>query len=112
MIGENKLAGVAAPGLLLVLLTALISGVSNFVNFWAVQGTSSDAFIAVRNAAVAVMLVPLALFAGFQVRERLTGRQWTQLATIGLVGGAVPFIFFFRGLQMAGSAGAGTATFG
>ena len=112
MIGENKLAGVAAPGLLLVLLTALISGVSNFVNFWAVQGTSSDAFIAVRNAAVAVMLVPLALFAGFQVRERLTGRQWTQLATIGFVGGAIPFILFFRGLQMAGNAGAGTATFG
>jgi len=45
MIGQSKMARVVAPGLLLVLLTALISGVSNFVNFWAVQGTSSDAFI-------------------------------------------------------------------
>ncbi len=110
---ERKLGGrVAGAGLLLVLLTALISGVSTFVNFYAVQGTNSDAFIAVRNVAVAVMLAPLALLAGRGVRTRLARSDWLRLGTIGLIGGAIPFLLFFRGLQMAGSGGAATASFG
>ncbi len=100
------------PGILLVLLTVLISGASNFVNFYAVQGTNSDAFIAVRNAAVALMLVPLALLAGRTLRAKLTRTDWLKLGTIGLIGGAIPFLLFFRGLQIAGSSGAATATFG
>lgn len=100
------------PGILLVLLTVLISGASNFVNFYAVQGTNSDAFIAVRNAAVAVLLVPLVFLAGRTVREPLARKDWLKLGTIGLIGGAIPFLLFFRGLQMAGSSGAATATFG
>lgn len=100
------------PGLLLVLLTVLISGASNFVNFYAVQGTNSDAFIAVRNAAVALMLVPLVLLVGRTARDKLTRTDWAKLGTIGLVGGAIPFLLFFRGLQMAGASGAATATFG
>ena len=100
------------PGILLILLTVLISGVSNFVNFYAVQGTNSDAFLAVRNAAVALMLLPLGLLAVRTVRTRLTRVDWVKLGTIGLIGGAIPFLLFFRGLQMAGATGAATATFG
>ena len=100
------------PGILLVLLTVLISGASNFVNFYAVQGTSSDAFLAVRNAAVAVLLVPLVLLVGRTARDRLSRGDWLKLGTIGLVGGAIPFLLFFRGLQLAGTSGAATATFG
>ncbi len=110
---ERKLGGrVAGPGLLLVLLTALISGVSTFVNFYAVQGTNSDAFIAARNSVVAVFLVPLAVLAGRGLRTRLSRADWLRLGTIGLVGGAIPFLLFFRGLQMAGAEGAATASFG
>ncbi len=110
---ERKLGGrVVGPGLLLVLLTALISGVSTFVNFYAVQGTNSDAFIAARNGIVAVLLVPLAVLAGGRLRSRLSGTDWLRLAAIGLVGGAIPFLLFFRGLQMAGAGGAATASFG
>ncbi len=100
------------PGILLVLLTVLISGVSNFVNFYAVQGTNSDAFLAVRNAAVAVLLVPLVFLVGRTARAKLTRTDWLKLGTIGLIGGAIPFLLFFRGLQMAGAGGAATATFG
>ncbi len=100
------------PGILLVFLTVLISGVSNFVNFYAVQGTSSDAFIAARNAVVALMLVPVGLLAVRGLPKGLGRRDWTKLVTIGLIGGAIPFLLFFRGLQIAGSAGAATATFG
>ena len=103
---------IVGPGILLVLLTVLISGVSNFVNFYAVQGTNSDAFLAVRNAAVALMLLPLGLLAVRTVRTRLTRLDWVKLGTIGLIGGAIPFLLFFRGLQMAGASGAATATFG
>ncbi len=98
-------------GLLLVLGTAVISGVSTFVNFWAVQGTNSDAFITVRNLLVAALLVPFALLFGGAVRARLTRIDWARLAAIGLLGGAIPFLLFFRGLQMAGAAGASTASF-
>ena len=102
----------ATVGIVLVIATAIISGVSTFVNFWAVQGTNSDAFITARNLLVAVLLVPMALLAGREVRVRLRTADWARLATIGLVGGAIPFLLFFRGLQMAGSSGAATATFG
>jgi drug/metabolite transporter (DMT)-like permease len=54
----------------------------------------------------------MALLVGMRVRVRLRRIDWARLATIGLVGGAIPFLLFFRGLQMAGSAGAATATFG
>lgn len=101
-----------APGLLLVVLTVLISGVSNFVNFYAVQGANSDAFIAARNVLVAILLLPLALLVGPNVRTRLARKDWLKLGTIGLLGGAIPFVLFFRGLQMAGASGAATATFG
>lgn len=103
---------IVGPGILLVFLTVLISGVSNFVNFYAVQGTSSDAFIAVRNAVVAVFLLPLGLLAVRALPRGLTRKDWVKLGTIGLIGGAIPFLLFFRGLQIAGSTGAATATFG
>lgn len=101
-----------ATGLLLVLLTAIISGVSTFVNFWAVQGTNSDAFITVRNLLVGLLLVPMFLIARPAVRRALRREDWLRLVGIGILGGAIPFLLFFRGLQIAGAAGAPTATFG
>jgi len=98
-------------GLVLVGLTALVSGVSTFVNFWAVQGTNSDAFVAMRNGLVAILLVPGVLLAA-GARESIRPKDWLRLAAIGLVGGAIPFILFFRGLQLAGTEGAATASFG
>jgi drug/metabolite transporter (DMT)-like permease len=101
------------PGILLVLITALVSGVSTFINAYAVQGTSSDAFVTVRNVAVAFLLVPIALIAGRTFTQPLRRVDWARLAVIGLIGGAIPFLLFFHGLQIATAAhGAATATFG
>ncbi len=105
----RTLSRVLSPGLLLVLATVVVSGVSNFVNFRAVQGTDVDAWIAVRNALVALMLVPMALLAGSGLRTRLSRRDWARLMTIGLVGGAVPFLLYFRGFQMASAQGGAAA---
>ena len=104
-----------APGILLVFLTVLFSGVSNFVNAQALgqnPAWNSDLFVTLRNVTVALLLVPLVLLAGRTAQARLSRIDWLKLGTIGLVGGAIPFVLFFRGLQMAGSSGAATATFG
>ncbi|HYM40282.1 MAG TPA: EamA family transporter [Thermoplasmata archaeon] len=101
------------PGIALVLVTVLVSGISNFVNFKAVQGTDVDAWIAVRNAAVAGMLVPIAVLLSRGTRLRLRRTDWLRLAAIGLVGGAVPFLLYFHGFQLAaGEGGAATASLG
>lgn len=101
------------PGLLLVLATVVVSGVSNFVNFRAVQGTDVDAWITARNGLVVLFLVPVALLAGSSSRLRLTRSDWARLLVIGLLGGAIPFLLYFHGFQMAASAGgAATASFG
>lgn len=101
------------PGIGLLLVTVLVSGVSNFVNFRAVQGTDVDAWIAVRNAAVAALLVAPALLLGRGVRRRLTLRDWLRLGLIGLVGGSVPFLLYFHGFQLAASqGGAASASLG
>jgi len=100
------------PGILLVLATAVISGVSMFVNAYAVGGTNSDAFVTVRNGAVALMLVPLALVTLRRPAASLRPGDWARLVTIGIVGGGIPFLLFFRGLELAIAAHGGlTASF-
>ncbi|MGA7924311.1 MAG: DMT family transporter [Thermoplasmata archaeon] len=100
----------AATGLFLVLLTAIISGISTFVNLYAVRGTNSDAFVTVRNCAVAVLLVPL-FFATTRrgPKIHLRARDWGRLVAIGIVGGGIPFLLFFRGLELATAAGGGVS---
>ena len=113
MIAER--APAAAPrrwGLALVLATAVISGLSTFVNFYAVRGTNSDAFVTMRNLTTAAFLLPVAAATGAFTVGRLRPRDWARLAAIGLIGGAIPFLLFFRGLELATSAGgAATASF-
>ena len=102
----------AAVGLGLVLATAVISGVSTFANSYAVQGTNSDAFVTVRNLAVAAMIAPVALTAARFAPRKLSRSDLGWLAVIGLVGGAIPFLLFFHGLELATNAGgAATASF-
>lgn len=102
------------PGVLLVFLTALVSGVSTFVNAFAVQGASSDAFVTIRNLVVAAALVPVALVTPRALRApSLRLVDWARLVSIGLLGGAIPFLLFFHGLELAARAGgAATASFG
>ncbi|MGA8535773.1 MAG: EamA family transporter [Thermoplasmata archaeon] len=103
---------IAAVGLLLVLATAVISGVSTFVNSYALVGTSSDAFVTVRNLAVALLIAPVALVATRRSPERLRPVDYGGLALVGLIGGAIPFLLFFHGLALAtATGGAATASF-
>lgn len=92
-------------GLVLVLVTAMISGLSVFVNSYAVGSTSSNAFVTVRNLVVALALVGPVLFVAQRTAFRPTARQLGLLAVLGLIGGSVPFLLYFRGLQLATAAG-------
>ena len=96
-------------GLLFVIGTALLSGVSNLVNAIAMRGVNADAFVTLRNALVALLLVPVVLLARPPKGLRLRPFDWARLAIIGLIGGAIPFVLFFRGIQLATAAG-GTTT--
>ena len=108
---ESPRAGVGV-GVWLVLATAVVSGISTFVNLYAVKGTNSDAFVTVRNSLVALMLVPIAVLSARWGRDRLRPFDVGRLAVIGVVGGAIPFLLFFHGLQLAGvGAGASSASF-
>jgi drug/metabolite transporter (DMT)-like permease len=99
-------------GLLLVLLTAIISGISTFANAYAVHGTSSDAFVTVRNLAVAGFILPLVVLARRRFVTPLRRVDWARLVAIGVVGGGIPFLLFFHGLALATAAGGGlTASF-
>jgi drug/metabolite transporter (DMT)-like permease len=91
-------------GYLFVLLTALVSGVSIFLNKFAVSGIDPYIFTFSKNLLVALFLLAMVfMFREFKALKKLTGTQWAKLAAIGLVGGSVPFLLFFKGLSMAPS---------
>lgn len=118
MVSPEPSAGPGGPpgrslGLALVVLTACISGVSTFVNFYAVRGTSSDAFVTVRNLAVVGLLVPVAALTTRWARWPRNRSEWSRLVAVGVVGGGLPFLLFFHGLALASAAGgAAAASFG
>ncbi len=96
-------------GLVLAFVTAAISGVSIFVNGYGTKHfKDATVYTTSKNLVAAVLLAALAVGA---TRLRATGAQrvpfawpdrWGLLA-VGIIGGAVPFVLFFEGLQRTGS---------
>ncbi|MFC1742197.1 DMT family transporter [Nanoarchaeota archaeon] len=94
-------------GYLFVLLTALVSGASIFLNKFGVQGINPYIFTWSKNILVALFLLSaLIMFKEFKTLKTLTKKQWGKLVAIGLFGGSIPFLLFFKGLSMAPSASA------
>ncbi|MDE1798577.1 MAG: DMT family transporter, partial [Candidatus Micrarchaeota archaeon] len=87
-------------GKLLVLATAISSGIAVFYNAYAVQNADPLVFTALKNTLTALMLVALAAFAG-QWKEfvALKAGQWMRLLAIAVIGGSIPFALFFWGLS-------------
>jgi drug/metabolite transporter (DMT)-like permease len=95
-------------GLLLALSTAMISGVSVFVNSYGVKAFGdATAYTTAKNTIAAAVLLAICGLAGARghkviaaprQRSRLAG-----LAAIAVVGGSVPFVLFFEGLAHATS---------
>ncbi len=90
-----------------VMFTALVSGFSVFVNKFGVSGIDSSIFAFSKNVIVALFLFgSIVLVKDFNNLKELTLKQWRRLILIGFVGGSVPFLLFFKGLQLStGAAG-------
>ena len=91
-------------GILLAAATALISGVSIFLNSYAVKALpDAGVFTTLKNGvAAAVLLVVLMAVLGLRRQSLAVDRRtvgW--LTIIGVIGGSVPFLLFFTGLSIA-----------
>jgi len=92
-------------GYFLVFLTALISGFAIFINKFGVSVVNPNIYTFLRVLTVAIFLTGLLLFSkDWQRLKDLTKKQWLLLITIGLVGGSIPFLLFFKGLSITNAA--------
>jgi drug/metabolite transporter (DMT)-like permease len=99
-----RIGRTVAAGIYLALGTAAISGVSVFVNGFAVRQFPDPAtFTTLKNAIAAILLVGALLAVGGVPRAlgTLGRRGWLGLAVLGVIGGSVPFLLFFTGLAQA-----------
>ncbi|NQV08490.1 DMT family transporter [Candidatus Woesearchaeota archaeon] len=88
-------------GLVLIFGTAVISGFSIFLNKFGVTGIDSSVFAFMKNIIVALFLLSIIGFTTqFRTLKELTKQQWSKLVLIGLIGGSIPFLLFFKGLQL------------
>lgn len=115
---RRRMSGIALAG-----ATAVVSGVSVFVNSYGVRaGAAPDVYTTAKNLVAVVALFALAL-AGMALRARhvsggaasfvtpapearavpSTRRwlQWLGLAYVGIVGGGLAFVLFFNGLAQS-----------
>lgn len=90
-----------AVGIYLALGTAVISGVSVFVNGFAVKQFPDPATFTTLKNAVAAILLTGALVAVGGLPRKLGSRGWLGLAALGVIGGSIPFLLFFTGLAQA-----------
>jgi len=97
-LSENK-------GIALVLSTAVISGFAIFINKFGVAEFNPYLFTFLKNLLAAAFLVGLLLgLKEFKNLKKLTKKDWLILTIIGLVGGSIPFLLFFKGLSLTTAA--------
>ncbi len=92
-------------GIYLALATALVSGVAVFLSKFATAAVGdSNVFTTAKNIVVALILSLLILTPALWTKlKSLKKGDWIRLAAIGIVGGSIPFLLFFKGLSMSGS---------
>lgn len=84
----------------LALVAAFISGVSLFVNKFAVTSMKDPVlFATLKNSLVAIFIIGIVLvFGKWGEIKSLSRQKWLKLFLIGVIGGALPFALFFTGL--------------
>ncbi len=95
-------------GIYLALATAIISGVSVFLNKFA-TGSFTDvyAFTTLKNIGAALLIVAIFFFPKiYSELKTLNRKQWFFLSLVGLIGGSAPFLLFFKGLTMTSATNA------
>jgi len=92
-------------GYYLVFSTAIISGFAIFINKFGVSVVNPYIFTFLKNLIVAFLLTGILLaLRDWRILKNLTKKQWLLLVIIGLVGGSIPFLLFFKGLSLTSAA--------
>lgn len=87
--------------MLLILGTAFISGIVVFISKFGVSIINPYIFTGLKNIIVAILVIGwLLIFKDWRVLKRLKASQWMLLLGIGLIGGSIPFLLYFKGLSM------------
>ncbi len=88
-------------GYFLVFATAIISGFAIFINKFGVNVINPYIFTWLKNLIVVLLLTGLLLaLKDWRILGNLTKKQWFLLISIGLIGGSIPFLLFFKGLSL------------
>ncbi len=97
-----------AKGIYLSLATAFISGVSIFINKFAVDAVKPALyFISIKNFSVALLIFALIILTGdWKKLMKLSRKEVMYLILIGLIGGSLPFYLYFTGLSQASAVNA------
>ena len=84
------------------LIAAIISGFAVFINKFGVKlWDDSTAYTTAKNIVAAVFLTCLIMMPGrFAELKTLSKKLWTKLALVGLIGGSIPFLLFFKSLTL------------
>ncbi|MFH1111952.1 MAG: DMT family transporter [Patescibacteria group bacterium] len=93
----------------LALTTAVISGTANFLNKLAVTAVANPTiFTFVKNSLVSLFLIGIIIaLKKWPELKQINKKDWYKLIIIGIVGGSVPFILFFKGLSLTSAVNAG-----
>lgn len=94
-------------GAKLILITALVSGISVFINAFAVKGLNPFLFTTLKNVTVAAMLAPLLIMLKNKPCIVFEKKFMPTFIVIGLIGGSLPFFLYFYALSMIPAATAG-----
>lgn len=89
-------------GIYLSFAAAAISGFAVFVNKFGVGlWQNSSAYTTAKNIAAALLLLTaFIIFRNFRELKFLPQHVWVKLILIGIIGGSVPFLLFFKALTM------------
>lgn len=100
-----RIPNTAGWGIALALMTAVISGISVFLNGRFVKLFDDPTLLAaVRNGLVGLLLVGLAVGSGgLRELRRLDRMQLAGLLAVGVIGGGISFALFFNGLAASSS---------
>lgn len=92
----------SAKGIYFALITAVISGVSIFLNKYAVEVLKPPLFFTTaKNIGVAFLILGLLLLTKkWKLLKDLNRREIIYLILIGVVGGSLPFYLYFTGLSI------------
>ncbi len=95
-------------GIMLAFGAAIVSGISIYVNkFGVAQIRDPFIYTTVKNSAVVIgLLAAVGLLASWKELRGLTPTRWLAWIGLGVIGGGVPFLLFFKGLTTASAASA------